>query len=38
VDCSFLASLVAEHQIGEAEAEQIAKDLAYGLVKQAYRL
>jgi len=38
VDCSFLATLVAEHQIGEAEAASIAKDLAYGLVKQAYRL
>jgi len=38
VDCSFLASLVAEHQIGKDEAKQIAKDLAYGLVKNAYRL
>jgi glucuronate isomerase len=38
VDCSFLATLVAEHQIGKAEAERIARDLAYGLAKQAYRL
>jgi glucuronate isomerase len=38
VDCSFLATLVAEHQISKAEAEKIAGDLAYGLVKQAYRL
>jgi len=38
VDCSYLATLVAEHQIGEIEAEKIARDLAYDLVKQAYRL
>ena len=38
VDCSFLATLVAEHQIGKAEAERIARELAYDLVKQAYRL
>jgi glucuronate isomerase len=38
VDCSFLATLVAEHQIGKTEAERIARDLAYGLAKQAYRL
>ena len=38
VDCSFLATLVAEHQISKAEAEKIAGDLAYDLVKQAYRL
>jgi glucuronate isomerase len=38
VDCSFLATLIAEHQISMAEAEKIARDLAYGLVKQAYRL
>ncbi len=38
VDCSFLATLVAEHQIGKAEAEAIAKELAYGLVKDAYHL
>jgi glucuronate isomerase len=38
VDCSFLATLVAEHQISLAEATRVASDLAYGLVKQAYRL
>jgi glucuronate isomerase len=38
VDCSFLATLIAEHQIGMTEAKQIARDLAYGLVKNAYRL
>jgi glucuronate isomerase len=38
VDCSFLATQVAEHQIGKNEAQTIARDLAYGLVKQAYRL
>lgn len=38
VDCAFLATLVAEHRIGMAEAETIAPELAYGLVKQAYRL
>ena len=38
VDCSFLATLIAEHQIGVTEAKRIARDLAYGLVKNAYRL
>ena len=38
VDCAFLATLVAEHQIGLAEAETLARELAYGLVKKAYRL
>ena len=38
IDCAFLASLVAEHQIGIDEAHVIARDLAYGLVRQAYRL
>ena len=38
IDCAFLASLVAEHQIGIDEAQVIARDLAYGLVRQAYRL
>jgi glucuronate isomerase len=38
MDCTFLATLVAEHQIGNAEAKAIARDLAYGLVKQAYRI
>ena len=38
VDCSFLARLVAEHRIDEDEAHEIAADLAYGLVRKAYRL
>jgi len=38
MDCVFLARLVAEHRIGSAEAERIARELAYGLVKKAYRL
>jgi glucuronate isomerase len=38
MDCSFLAKLVAEHQLSEGEALEVAQDLAYGLVKKAYRL
>ena len=38
VDCSHLARLVAEHRLDEDEAHEIAHDLAYGLVKRAYRL
>lgn len=38
IDCSFLAELVAEHQLNEFEAAEIAHDLAYGLVKKAYNL
>ncbi len=38
VDCGFLATLVAEHLIGEAEAASIARELAYGLAKKAYHL
>jgi glucuronate isomerase len=38
IDCSFLARLVAEHRLGEDEAMEVARDLAYGLVKKAYRL
>jgi len=38
VDCAFLATKVAEHQIGEDEAQELAGELAYGLVKKAYRL
>jgi glucuronate isomerase len=37
-DCAFLAKLVAEHRLGEDEAGEVAYDLAYRLVKQAYRL
>ncbi|HWY21342.1 MAG TPA: glucuronate isomerase [Candidatus Acidoferrum sp.] len=38
MDCSFLAKLVAEHRLEEDEALEVAKDLAYSLVKKAYRL
>lgn len=38
VDCAFLAKLVAEHRLDEGEAAEVASDLAYGLVKKAYRL
>jgi glucuronate isomerase len=38
MDCAFLAKLVAEHRLEEEEALGVAHDLAYGLVKKAYRL
>jgi len=38
VDCAFLAKLVAEHRLDEEEAAEVASDLAYGMVKKAYRL
>jgi len=38
IDCGFLAELVAEHRIAEWEAAELAQDLAYNLVKQAYKL
>lgn len=38
VDCAFLARLVAEHRIADWEAEELAHELAYGLVRRAYRL
>ena len=38
MDCAFLARLVAEHRIGEGEAREVAHELAYGLVKRAYKL
>jgi glucuronate isomerase len=37
IDCGFLAQLVAEHRIADWEAAELAHDLAYGLVKKAYR-
>jgi glucuronate isomerase len=37
-DCAYLATLVAEHRLEEAEALDVAQDLAYRLVKKAYRL
>jgi len=38
MDCAFLAKLVAERRLEEEEASEVAQDLAYGLVKKAYRL
>jgi len=38
IDCAFLGRLVAEHRLDEDEALEVAHDLAYGLVKKAYRL
>ena len=38
MDCAFLARLVAEHRLAEDEAFDVAHDLAYGLVKKAYKL
>jgi glucuronate isomerase len=37
-DCAYLARLVAEHRLEEAEATEIAIDLAYRLARDAYRL
>lgn len=38
MDCAFLAELVADHRLGEEEAAELAIDLAYNLVRKAYRL
>jgi glucuronate isomerase len=38
MDCAFLARLVAEHRLELDEAHQVARALAYDLVKAAYRL
>jgi glucuronate isomerase len=38
MDCNFLARLVAEHRLEEEEAAEVAHDLSYRLVKEAYRL
>ena len=38
MDCAFLAKLVVEHRLNEDEAFAVAHDLAYSLVKNAYRL
>ena len=38
MDCGYLAKLVSDHRLDEDEAVELARDLAYGLVKQAYRL
>ncbi len=38
VDCAYLAGLVATHRLDEAEAHEVARDLAYRLAKAAYKL
>ena len=38
VDCSYLARLVCEHRLCEADAHTIAADLTYHLPKQTYRI
>jgi len=38
VDCTFLARLVAEHRLDEAEAFEVVKDLTVNLVRKAYKL
>ena len=38
IDCAFLARLVTEHRLDEDEAHEVARDLAYNLVKKAYKL
>jgi len=38
IDCGFLAEMVAEHQLNESEAHELAQDLSYNFAKQAYRL
>jgi glucuronate isomerase len=38
MDCAYLAQLVADHRLYEDEAATLAVDLAYNLVREAYRL
>jgi glucuronate isomerase len=38
IDCVWLARLVAEHRLDEDEAVELAHDLAYNLVRKAYKL
>ena len=38
VDCAFLATLVQSGRLGKDEAPDLARDLAYGLAKKAYKL
>ncbi|MGN6145357.1 MAG: glucuronate isomerase [Mesorhizobium sp.] len=38
IDCAYLAELVSDHRLEEDEAYEVAHDLAYNLVKKAYRL
>jgi glucuronate isomerase len=37
-DCAFLARLIVEGRLAQWEAEELAGELAYGLVKRAYKL
>ena len=37
-DCAFLAKLVVEHRLEEDEAFELARDLTYNLVRNAYKL
>ena len=37
-DCAFLARLVAEHRLDIDAARELAPELAYGLVRRAYKL
>ncbi len=38
VDCGYLADLVAEHRLALDEAHEVARDLAYNLAKETYKL
>ena len=38
IDCGYLAGLVAEGQIADWEAAELAVDLAYNLARKAYKL
>ncbi|MCR8723760.1 glucuronate isomerase [Frigidibacter sp. ROC022] len=38
VDCAYLATLVGTGRLDADEAPEVARDLAYGLAKQAYKL
>ena len=38
VDANYLGGLVARHVIGMNDASDMARDLAYGLAKRAYKL
>ena len=37
-DCHYLARLVADHRLDIDEAHELARELAYGLAKKAYKL
>lgn len=38
IDCAYLAELVADHRLEEDEAAEVVVDLAYNLVKKAYKV